>query len=109
MNLNPLNFFSPYEKLAAGHENQLTRALLVVLRCSSMAHQLWLGLVAPGKRLYELPKADFAAQRQHVLNAKADLSGGEAITGISVSLAPEFSLGGARRLSSRSVPPQISN
>ena len=30
-----LNFFVPYEKAAAWHENQLTRALLVVLRYSA--------------------------------------------------------------------------
>ncbi len=31
-----LNFFIPYENAPAGHENQLTRALLVVLRYSPM-------------------------------------------------------------------------
>ena len=40
-----LNFFQPYRSLPAGHENQLTRALLVVLRMSPMAHAAWLRLV----------------------------------------------------------------
>jgi hypothetical protein len=35
---DPLNFYSPYERLPAGHENQLTRALLVLLRMSPIAH-----------------------------------------------------------------------
>jgi hypothetical protein len=34
-----LNFFEPYERLPARHENQLTRSLLVVLRMSPMAHE----------------------------------------------------------------------
>lgn len=31
---DPLNFFEPFEQLPTGHENQLTRAFLVVLRHS---------------------------------------------------------------------------
>lgn len=30
-----MNIFAPYENIAAWHENQLTRALLVVLRYSA--------------------------------------------------------------------------
>jgi hypothetical protein len=44
---DPLNFFSPYERLVAGHENQLTRALLLVLRMSPLAHVEVLRLVDP--------------------------------------------------------------
>jgi len=42
-----LNFFLPFRRLEPNHENQLTRALLVVLRLSPMAHTAWLRLVAP--------------------------------------------------------------
>lgn len=84
-----LNFFVPYERAAASHENQLTRALLVVLRYSPMAHQAWLHLVAPGKQLHDLSKAEFAVQRQRVLGADSEVPEGEAILGISVWLAPD--------------------
>jgi hypothetical protein len=47
-----LNFFLPFRRLEPNHETQLTRALLVVLRYSPMAHAAWLRLVAswPGSR-----------------------------------------------------------
>lgn len=84
-----LNFFVPYESAAAWHENQLTRALLVVLRYSPMAHQAWLGLVAPERHLHDLSKAEFATQRQRVLGTITEGPEGEAVPGISVWLAPE--------------------
>ena len=84
-----LNFFVPYEKAAAWHENQLTRALLVVLRYSPMAHQTWLRLVAPEKHLHNLSKADFATQRQRVLGSNTEMPEGEVVPGISVWLAPD--------------------
>lgn len=43
---DPLNFFEPWESLPAAHENQLTRAFLVVLRLVPIAHAEWLRLVA---------------------------------------------------------------
>src|SRR5882672_7315900 len=84
-----LNFFVPYERAAAWHENQLTRALLVVLRYSPMAHQAWLHLVAPKEHLHELQEAEFATQRQRVLGGATDIPEGEAVRGISVWLAPD--------------------
>jgi hypothetical protein len=85
-----LNVFSPYENVPPWHENQLTRALLLLLRFSPMSHQAWMHLIAPDCNLYELPKADFATQRQRILaselNAAAD---GEEIPCISVWLAPD--------------------
>jgi hypothetical protein len=84
-----LNFFVPYENAAAWHENQLTRALLVVLRYSPMAHQAWLRLVAPEWHLHNLSKADFATQRQRVLGTDTEVPEGEVIPGISVWLAPD--------------------
>lgn len=84
-----LNFFVPYENAAASHENQLTRALLVVLRYSPMAHQAWLGLVTSKYHLYDLSRAEFATQRQRVLATDAEVPEGEAVPGISVWLAPD--------------------
>lgn len=86
---NHLNFFLPYERAAAWHENQLTRALLVVLRYSPMAHQVWLHLVAPERHLHELSNAEFATQRQRVLDTNSKQTDVETIPGISVWLAPD--------------------
>ena len=98
-----LNFFVPYERVAAWHENQLTRALLVVLRYSPMAHQAWLRLVAPEQHLHDLSKAEFATQRQRVLSIESVLPEGEAIPGISVWLAPDAAQIGA------AIEPRIVN
>ena len=84
-----LNFFVPYERAAASHENQLTRALLVVLRYSPMAQQAWLRMVAPKHDLHNLSKAEFAVQRQRVLSTDSEVPEGEAVPGISVWLAPD--------------------
>lgn len=92
MTLSHLNFFVPFERAPAWHENQLTRALLVVLRNSPMAHQTWLRLVAPELNLQELSKAEFVTQRQRVLGHDTQIPDGEAIRGISVWLAPDASL-----------------
>lgn len=84
-----LNYFVPYENAAAWYENQLTRALLVVLRYSPMAHEAWLGLVAPSKQLHGLSKPQFALQRGRVLDIDVEMPEGERIPGISVWLAPD--------------------
>jgi hypothetical protein len=84
-----LNFFVPFPSAPAWHENQLTRALLVVLRYSPMAHQAWLDRVSPGRGLHALPPAEFATQRQRILGAHDVAVEGEAIPGISVWLAPD--------------------
>jgi len=84
-----INVFTPYENAAAWHENQLTRALLVVLRYSPLAHETWLGLVAPSKHLHELPKARFVLQRGRVLDIDVEVPEGEMVPGISVWLAPD--------------------
>lgn len=89
MTLSRVNFFVPYENAPAWHENQLTRALLVVLRYSPIAHQAWLRLVDPGLNLHDLPKPDFVTQRQRVLGADTEPSDNETIPGISVFLAPD--------------------
>ncbi len=76
----PLNFFEPYERLAPGHENQLTRALLVVLRYCPIAHQAWLSLIDPGSQLHKLPQPTFSTQCALILSKPTD----ESIRGISV-------------------------
>lgn len=86
MERDPLNFFSPYERLAAGHENQLTRALLVLLRMSPISHAEWLRMVAPERSLGMLPPASFATQRRAVRDPQEDDEPAELV---SVFLAPE--------------------
>lgn len=89
--MQPLNFFAPYQNLACHHENQLTRALLVVLRYSPIAHAAWLQLVDPRERLEQLPPARFRTQQaQLVKNAPRPAPGDETtIRGLSVWLAPD--------------------
>lgn len=88
---NHLNFFYPFERSASWHENQLTRAFLVVLRYSPMAHHAWLRMVSPTQELHKLAQATFATQRQKMYEAGVVLCDGEAIPGISVLLAPDAS------------------
>jgi hypothetical protein len=83
---DPLNFFSPYERLPAGHENQLTRALLLLLRMSPLAHVEWLRLTSPDHSLRTLPPPDFDTQRR-VVRTAGDVT--EQAELISVFLAPE--------------------
>ena len=81
-----LNFFLPFRRLEPNHENQLTRALLVVLRLSPRAHTARLRLVAPDRELQRLPVASYDTQCRAVRDGEeaqepADL--------ISVFLTPE--------------------
>ncbi len=92
MESDALNFFRPFARLEPSHENQLTRALLVVLRFSPMAHAAWLRLVARDSDLSRLPLATFQTQTRAVRQAgdedePADL--------VSVFLTPEAPLTGA--------------
>ena len=66
-----LNYFEPYQRREAHHEDQLTRAFLIILRHVPMAHAAWLALVDQGHRqndgtgvphLHELPEPDFYTQ-----------------------------------------------
>ena len=66
MTIDRLNSFEPYENKAAGHEDQLTRALLIVLRLCPMAHGSWLRLVAPDLELSSLPPATFETQKRKI-------------------------------------------
>ena len=82
----PLNLFAPYPRLAANHENQLTRALLVVLRYSPMARTVWLRMVAPERHLDRLPSASFVTQQRAIRYAPDDAAESELV---SVFLGPE--------------------
>ena len=98
---NPLNYFQPYESLPAGHENQLTRALVVVLRLSPMAHAVWLRRVDAALVLHELPAVDWRVQRRDIVpgGPPADFDG---LRVISVFLSGERAdAGGAVEASDR--------
>ncbi len=90
MERDALNFFEPFERLPPNHENQLTRALLLVLRLSPVAHESWLARAAPGRRLPELPVAVFNTQRRAV---RADGQAEDQVPLVSVFLAPNNPLG----------------
>jgi hypothetical protein len=79
-----LNFFEPWERLPPNHENQLTRALLVVLRCCPIAQQAWLSLVDGNLKLHLLPRPTFDTQRAKILRNESEPKTDERIKGISV-------------------------
>jgi len=87
-----LNFFLPFRRLEPNHENQLTRALLVVLRYSPMAHATWLRLVAPQRHLQQLPVAGFRTQTRAVRHAREEDDPADLL---SVFLTPEAPLTGS--------------
>lgn len=68
---NALNYFEPYESLPAHHENQLTRALVVVLKLSPLAQAVWLRRVDPMLALHELPAVEWRVQRSAIVPASA--------------------------------------
>jgi hypothetical protein len=83
-----LNFFDPNTDIPSYHENQLTRAFLVVLRLSPAAHQVWLSLAAPDRKLYELQRPwSFDTQRSQMFSSVPEV--GEPIEGISVLQAAD--------------------
>lgn len=86
---DPLNPFENYENLPANHENQLTRALLIVLRLCPMAHATWLRLVDPDLSLPELPSPSFDTQKRDVPVTGEE---GQEVRLISVYIAPEHPL-----------------
>lgn len=89
MERDPLNFFQPFESLSPNHENQLTRALLLVLSLCPIAHECWLARLDTGRRLYELPQPAFDTQRRAIA-LKQDRE--EPLPLVSVYLAPGPSL-----------------
>ena len=89
MAIDRVNFFVQFESATAGHENQLTRALLVVLRYSPIALQVWLDLVKCERPLHSLSKPEFKTQSAMILHPDDIVTDGEQIQGISVWLAPD--------------------
>jgi hypothetical protein len=96
-----LNFFEPWER-PAHHEDQLTRALLVVLRYCPIAHQVWLSLVdaavpssldpSPTRlSLHSLPRPKFDTQRAQILRSGHQPKTNEPIKGISVLCSADAS------------------
>jgi hypothetical protein len=84
---DPLNYFEPYESLPPHHENQLTRALVVVLRLSPIAHSAWLRRVVPDRALYDLPQVDWRVQRRDIVPTGGEVS--EDLAVVSVFLSGE--------------------
>lgn len=111
MSSDRLNFFEPWEGLPAHHENQLTRALLVVLRYSPIAHQALLSLLPHGARsgevppLHELPKPEFQTQRRRILEGPVQRD--EPVPGVSVLLAGDVREAGAQAVAERSGSDQV--
>ena len=86
-----LNFFEPWPHLAGHHENQLTRAFLVVLKMSPVAHQAWLRLVDPNLDLSRLPQASLDTQTAAITRSDQPGADGEQpIRGLSVLQAADI-------------------
>jgi hypothetical protein len=85
-----INVFTPFRGVPHNHENQLTRALLVVLRTSPMAHSVWLRLIDPALQLQRLGRPEFDTQKHAIREAQ---EGDLEAPLISVFLAPEEPLG----------------
>ena len=77
-----MNAFAPYERKAPTHEDQLTRAFLIVLKASPLAHQAWLRLVDRAHlrnkgggvpALHDLPAVDVDTQTGRVPDGIARL------------------------------------
>ncbi len=69
--MDHLNYFEPYERKEAHHEDQLTRAFIIILRHVPLAHSAWLLLVDRAHRenngkgipsLHALPEPAFHTQ-----------------------------------------------
>ena len=65
-----LNFFEPYENRPPSHEDQLTRALLVVLRCCPILHQAWLCLIRSPRKVQDLERPRFDTQSVQILGGR---------------------------------------
>src|SRR6266849_8430073 len=97
-----LNFFEPYERVSPKHENQLTRALLVLLRYCPIAHQAWLSLIddaafpLPDQKLnrlalHSLGSPTYHTQQAHILRNEDQPKTNEPMKGISVLCAADAS------------------
>lgn len=81
------NAFETFSSAQVGHENQLTRALLVLLRLSPMAHQVWLRQLGVADYGFaELSEPTVAFQTGRVPNVDPETDG---IRGVSVFISRE--------------------
>jgi hypothetical protein len=86
---NPhLNVFEPYRELSRGHEDQLTRAAMIVLRMVPLARETLLQAIGEGS-LSGLPECSLDMQATHVVASPA---GDSAPRGrlVSVFLTPDI-------------------
>jgi hypothetical protein len=81
-----LSIFRPYDR-DAKHEDQLTRAALIILKLVPLAHEAFLGLCGCG-RLSELPRPRFDMQTETLLPLGAEAGGFEVAEFVSVFLGP---------------------
>jgi hypothetical protein len=88
MKRDPLNFFQPFEGLQPNHENQLTRALLVLLRVSPAAHERWLTRLKVDPGLHK-SATGFRTQQHAVLKSTASK---QRVPVLSVFLTPKAPL-----------------
>jgi hypothetical protein len=81
-----LSIFRPYER-DAKHEDQLTRAALIVLKLVPLAHEAFLGLVGC-ERLSGLPSPRFDMQTEKLVPLGTDAEDPEVTELVSVFLGP---------------------
>jgi hypothetical protein len=89
---NPhLNVFEPYRELASHHEDQLTRAAMIVLRMVPLARETLLRAIGEGSQS-GLPECSLDMQATHVVSP--DAAGGERAPArgrlVSVFLTPDI-------------------
>jgi len=85
-----LSIFRPYER-DAKHEDQLTRAALIVLKLVPLAHEAFLGL-AGCEPLSALPRPSFEMQTEQLVPIDPDAEDPEVAELVSVFLAPHENL-----------------
>lgn len=87
-----LSIFRPYER-EAKHEDQLTRAALIVLKLVPLAHAAFLD-VAQCRPLSNLPRPLFNMQTEHLVSLDVDAEDPELAELVSVFLGPHENLVG---------------
>jgi len=89
---NPhLNVFEPYRELGRTHEDQLTRAAMIVLRLVPLARETLLRAIGE-RSLSELPDCAVDMQASHIVEASEESAGGGEVRRerlVSVFLTPD--------------------
>lgn len=91
-----LSIFRPYER-DAKHEDQLTRAALIVLKLVPLAHEAFLGL-SGCDRLSALPRPRFEMQTEKLVPLDPDAEDPEVAELVSVFLGPHENLLESKKL-----------